>query len=130
MSYAGMTLEILDLVVFDKKLPIEFRERYEKLFKLDVKKHIDAIADKYIIPNVTSDQAIMFLPAEALFSEINAYHNDLVEYAHRRSVWITSPTTLISTFTTIQVLIKNIERDKYAKVVHDELTKLGIEFQR
>ena len=38
--------------------------------------------------------------------------------------------TLISTFTTIQVLLKNMERDKYAKVVHDELTKLGVEFQR
>ncbi len=51
---------------------------------MDVKRHIDAIASKYIIPGVTSDQAIMFLPAEALFAEINAYHTDLVEYAHRK----------------------------------------------
>ena len=122
-------LENYQLMVDRNKTRLE-RQTYEKQFKLDVKKHIDAISNKYIIPGVTSNQAIMFLPAEAIFAEINAYHNDLVEYAYKNNVWITSPTTLISTFTTIQVLLKNMERDKYAKVVHDELTKLGIEFQR
>ncbi len=122
-------LENYQLMV-DKNIRQSERLNYEKQFKIDVKKHIDAISTKYIIPGVTSNQAIMFLPAEAIFAEINAYHNDLVEYAYKKNVWITSPTTLISTFTTIQVLLKNMERDKYAKVVHEELTKLGIEFQR
>ena len=114
----------------DKNLPQVDRNIAEKEFKIDVKKHIDAIASKYIIPGVTSDQAIMFLPAEALFAEINAYHTDLIEYAHKRRVWICSPTTLISTFTIIEVLLKNMERDKYASIIHDELNKLGIEFGR
>ena len=137
------TPEPLGTVAIDSKFPLENyrlmvdktissteRSTYEKQFKIDVKKHIDAISSKYIIPGVTSNQAIMFLPAEAIFAEINAYHNDLVEYAYKRNVWLTSPTTLISSLTTIQVLLKNMERDKYAKVVHDELTKLGIEFSR
>ena len=114
----------------DKNLPQVDRNIAEKEFKVDVKKHIDAIASKYIIPGVTSDQAIMFLPAEALFAEINAYHTDLIEYAHKRRVWICSPTTLISTFTIIEVLLKNMERDKYAKVIHEELNKLSVEFGR
>lgn len=137
------TPEPLGTVAIDSKFPLENyrlmvdktksatdRALYEKQFKIDVKKHIDAISSKYIIPGVTSNQAIMFLPAEAIFAEINAYHNDLVEYAYKRNVWLTSPTTLISSLTTIQVLLKNMERDKYAKVVHEELTKLGIEFSR
>jgi len=122
-------LENYQLMV-DKNNSVAARQTYEKQFKIDVKKHIDAISQKYIIPGITSNQAIMFLPAEAIFAEINAYHNDLVEYAYKKNVWITSPTTLISTFTTIQVILKNMERDKYAKVVHEELTKLGIEFSR
>ena len=135
--------EPLGTVAIDSKFPLENyqimvdrnksqveRTTAEKQFKMDVKKHIDAISDKYIIPGVTSNQAIMFLPAEAIFSEINAYHSDLVEYAYKRHVWITSPTTLISTFTVIQVLLKNIERDKYTSIIHDELNKLGIEFSR
>ena len=117
-------------MMVDKKLPQEIRERYEKQFKSDVKKHIDAISNKYIIEGVTSDQAIMFLPAEAIFAEINAYHQDIIEYAYRKKVWITSPTTLISTLTVIQMIIKNIERDKYTSVIHEELNKLGVEFSR
>ena len=117
-------------MMVDKKLPQEIRERYEKQFKSDVKKHIDAISSKYIIEGVTSDQAIMFLPAEAIFAEINAYHQDIIEYAYRKKVWITSPTTLISTLTVIQMIIKNIERDKYTSVIHEELNKLGVEFSR
>lgn len=117
-------------MMVDKKLPVDVRERYEKQFKIDVKKHIDAISDKYIIPDVTADQAIMFLPAEAIFAELNAYHNDLIEYAYKKRVWITSPTTLMSTLTVIQMIIKNIERDKYTSIIHDELNKLGVEFSR
>ena len=117
-------------MMVDKKLPQEIRERYEKQFKSDVKKHIDAISTKYIIEGVTSDQAIMFLPAEAIFAEINAYHPDIIEYAYKKKIWITSPTTLISTLTVIQMIIKNIERDKYTSVIHEELNKLGIEFSR
>lgn len=114
----------------DKKRSINEREQYEKMFKLDMKKHIDAISSKYIINGVTSDQAIMFLPAEAIFAELNAYHNDVLEYANKKRVWITSPTTLMSTLTTIQVIIKNLERDKYATVIHQELKLLDEDFRR
>ena len=117
-------------LMIDKKAGIVERQNAEKNFKSDVKKHIDAIASKYIIKGVTSNQAIMFLPAEAIFAEINAYHQDIIEYAYRKKVWITSPTTLISTLTVIQMIIKNIERDKYTSVIHEELNKLGVEFSR
>ena len=117
-------------IMVDKKIGQKDREAAAKLFKNDVKKHIDAISSKYIIEGVTSNQAIMFLPAEAIFAELNAYHNDIIEYAYKKRVWITSPTTLMSTLTTIQVIIKNIERDKYAKVIGEELNKLSIEFSR
>ncbi len=114
----------------DKKLSPELRENYEKMFRQDMKKHIDAIASKYIIPGETTDQAILFLPAEAIFAEVNAYHPDIINYAYRKKVWITSPTTLISTLTVIEMIIKNMERDKYTSIIHEELNKLGLEFAR
>lgn len=117
-------------IMVDKRNDITIRSQAEKLFKLDMKKHIDAISEKYIIPNVTTDQAIMFLPAEALFAEVNAYHQDIIDYAYKKKVWITSPTTLISTLTTLQILMKNIERDKYTKIIHQELRLLDEEFKR
>ena len=114
----------------DKSLSKEERDTATKLFKADVKKHIDAIRTKYIVPGVTSGEAIMFLPAEAIFAEINAYHPDLVKYSYQSKVWICSPTTLMSTLTIISMILKNMERDKYAKVIHTELNKLGVEFER
>jgi len=117
-------------IMVDKNNSNEMRDEAEKLFKIDMKKHIDAISSKYIIPGITSDQAILFLPAEAIFAEINAYHTEILEYAYKKRIWITSPTTLISTLTTIQIIIKNIERDKFAKVIHNELRLLDEEFKR
>lgn len=133
----------LGTIGIDSKFPLEHyevmtdrerskaeRETAEKMFKLDVKKHIDAISSKYIIDGVTSPQAIMFLPAEAIFAEVNAHHPDILNYAYKKHVWITSPTTLMSTLTIISMIIKDMERDKYAKVIHEELSKLGVEFGR
>ena len=117
-------------IMVDKKRSDTDRNIAFKQFKLDVKKHIDDISYKYIIDKVTSDQAMMFIPAEAIFAEINAYHPDLVEYAYKKRVWLTSPTTLISTLTMIMMIIQNIERDKYTNIIHEELNKLGIEFTR
>ena len=135
--------EPLGTIVIDSKFPLEnYRKMvdknidkanrliYEKMFKQDVKKHIDAISSKYIIPGTTSEQAIMFLPAEAIFAEINAYHSDLIDYSYLKKVWIVSPTTLISTLTVIEMIIRNIERDKYTEIIHNELNKLGKEFER
>ena len=114
----------------DKSLSSEERTAATKLFKSDVKKHIDAISSKYIIAGETADEAIMFLPAEAIFAEINAYHPELLRYSYEKKVWITSPTTLMSTLTIIQVILKNMERDKYAKIIHIELNKLSKEFEK
>lgn len=133
----------LGTVVIDSKFPLENYERmidknisktereiYEKKFKIDVKKHIDDIKDKYIIEGVTSNQAFMFIPAEAVFAELNAYHRDIIEYAYKNRVWITSPTTLMSMLTVVQTVIKNMERDKYAVIIQKELSALSVEFSR
>lgn len=114
--------------MLDRNLSKTERDDATKLFKSDVKKHIDAIATKYISPDETASEAIMFLPAEAIFAEINAYHEDLLQYAYNKKVWVASPTTLMSTLTIIEVILKNMERDKYAKIIHEELNRLSKDF--
>lgn len=116
--------------MYDIELTAIERENARKEFSINLKKHIDDISSKYIIPGETSEQAVLFLPAEAVFAEINAYHTDIIEYAYRKNVRITSPTTLMSVLTTLQVIMTNIERDKYAHVIQEELMKLNKEFDR
>ena len=134
--------EPVGMLCIDSKFPLENyqrmidlnnseseRKKYARDFKINVKMHIKDIASKYIIQGQTSDQAIMFIPAEAIFAEINAYHQDLLDYAGENRVWITSPTTLMSVLSTVQVVLRNIEREKYAGIIHEELNKLGKEFK-
>ena len=116
--------------LYEKDVTEDKRIAYRKEFVSDMKKHIDAISEKYIIKNETSDQAILFLPAEAIFAEINAYHTDIIDYSYKKNVRIASPTTLISVLTMIQMVMKNIERDKYAHVIQEELGKLQQDFDR
>lgn len=116
--------------MMDRKLGEQDRNVAEKEFKKDVKNHVNAIKDKYITPLETSDQAIMFIPAEAIFAELTSYHEDVMEYAQKNQIWIVSPTTLLSTLTMIQTIVKNMERDTQTSIILDELRSLGEEFKR
>lgn len=131
------------LVAVDSKFPLENyhrmfcpdlteaeRKEAQRLFKADVKKHVDDISEKYIIPNHTSDGAVMFIPAEAVFAEIHAYHSDIVDYAIKRRVWIVSPTTMMAVLNTARAVIKDVETRRQVHIIKDELSKLGKEFAR
>ena len=100
-----------------------------KLFKQDIKKHIDAISNKYIIEGETSNQAIMFVPSEAVFAEINAYYDELADYANKKRVLITSPTTLMALLKVIMVVHKDNELNKNTKLLFKELEILGKDFK-
>src|SRR5690606_20566544 len=82
------------------------------------------------VPGETSDGAIMFVPAEAVFAEIHARHRDLVEYAQARRVWITSPTTLMAVLNTARAVLRDVETRRQVHIIKDELGKLGREFAR
>jgi DNA recombination protein RmuC len=99
-------------------------------FKLDIKKHIEDIAHKYLIRNETSDGAVMFVPAEAVFAEIHAYHADLVEYAMQHHVWIVSPTTLMAVLNTARAVMKDVQMREQVHIIQRELGKLGVDFKR
>lgn len=130
------------MVAVDSKFPLENYHRMfgaetpaerlvaEKQFKADIKKHVDDIANKYIIADVTSDGAVMFIPAEAVFAEIHAHHPEVVDYAMQRRVWIVSPTTLMAVLNTARAVMKDVETRKQVHIIKDELGKLGKEFGR
>ena len=129
------------MVAVDSKFPLEnYHRMFEgsdaervqaaRQFKADVKKHVDDIAGKYIIPEVTSDGAVMFVPAEAVFAEIHAHHPDVVDYAMQRRVWVVSPTTLMAVLNTARAVMKDVETRKQVHIIKDELGKLGKDFGR
>jgi DNA recombination protein RmuC len=116
--------------MFDTSLSEAMQAQAEKQFKADVKKHVDDIAAKYIIPNVTSDGAVMFIPAEAVFAEIHAYHPEVIDYAMNKRVWVVSPTTLMAVLNTARAVLKDVEMRKQVHIIKDELGKLSKDFER
>ncbi|AAZ96723.1 conserved hypothetical protein [Thiobacillus denitrificans ATCC 25259] len=116
--------------MFDDALPAAEREAARRQFKMDVRKHVDDIGTKYVVAGETSDGAVMFLPAEAVFAEIHAYHPDLVEHAQKKRVWLTSPTTLMAVLNTARAVIRDSETRRMAHVIKDELAKLAKDFAR
>jgi DNA recombination protein RmuC len=130
-------------VALDAKFPLENYQRMfstdlaeldrtqaHRQFRADVKKHVDDISAKYIVKGETSDWAVMFLPAEAIFAEIHAYHPEVVDYAMTRRVYIVSPTTLMAVLNTARAVLKDVETRTQVHIIKDELSKLGKEFGR
>ncbi len=106
------------------------RARAARQFRLDIRKHIRDISEKYLVPGETADGAVMFLPAEAVFAEIHAHFPDLVEEAQRARVWLVSPTTLMAVLTTARAVLKDEATRRQVHIIQDHLRKLSEDFGR
>ena len=126
-------------MIIDSKFPLESYNRilsdkdnmgYKKQFELDVRKHIDAIAEKYIIPGVTAESAMMFIASESIFEELHSEFPDTIEYAARKKVFIVSPATLWATLNTIRAVLSDIKIKRVASKIKRELDLLLTDLSR
>jgi DNA recombination protein RmuC len=130
-------------VVIDAKFPLESYQRMlddqlaegervqaQRQFRSDIKKHMEDIASRYIIPGETSDGAVMFIPAEAVFAEIHAHFPDLVEEAFRKRVWLVSPTTMMAILTTARAVLKDAATREQVHIIQEHLRALSKDFGR
>lgn len=111
----------------------EQREKLEKSFKIDIKNRIDETA-KYIRPEEeTTDFAIMFIPAEGIFSNLLVYKvgtiklntQDLHEYALSKKVMIASPNSFFAYLQTILHGLKSLKMEENVKEIIKKIGLLG-----
>ena len=126
-------------MVIDSKFPLESYNRilsdknnvaFKKQFELDVRKHIDAIAEKYIISGMTAESAMMFIASESIFEEIHSEFPDTIEYAARKKVFLVSPSTLWATLNTIRAVLSDIKIKRVAGKIKRELDLLLADLSR
>jgi DNA recombination protein RmuC len=130
-------------VVIDAKFPLETYQRLintdavsverkslQQQFKQDIQKHIKDIAERYIIPNETTDGAMMFIPAESIFAEIHANYPELISLSQRMKVWLVSPSTLMAVLTTAKAVLKDDATRKQVHIIQKHLHALADDFQR
>lgn len=125
-------------MIIDSKFPLESYNRMtaqnddgaRKQFELDVRKHIDAIAEKYIIPGKTAESAMMFIASESIFETLHREFPGAVDYAARRKVFIVSPSTLWATLNTIRAVLSDIKIKRVADKIKRELDLLLSDLSR
>lgn len=132
------------LVPIDSKFPLDNfelmvaaedeaqRQLHEKAFGRDVKKHIDDIAGKYILPaEGTYDFALMYLPAEAIYYElVSGKTGQLLSYAHERRVFPVSATTFTAYLQVIVMGLKGLQIEQTAHEVMSYCAALQKDFGR
>ncbi len=126
-------------MIIDSKFPLESYNRIlqdkndagaRKQFELDVRKHIDAIAEKYIIPGITAESAMMFIASESIFMELHTQFPNTIEYAAHKKVFIVSPSTLWATLNTIRAVLSDIKIKRVAGKIKKELDMLLTDLSR
>ncbi len=134
------------MVPVDSKFPLEnFRKMVEmkgeqevrtatRLFKSDVKKHVDAIAQKYILPDEgTFDFALMYVPAENIYYETiikeESFEEDssIYSYASSKHVVPVSPNTFYAHLRVIALGLKGLQIERSAKEIYQHLRRLESE---
>lgn len=118
-------------MIIDSKFPLESYNRImggddgaKKQFEIDVRKHIDAIAEKYIIPGKTAESAMMFIASESIFETLHRDYPGTIDYAARKKVFIVSPSTLWATLNTIRAVLSDIKIKRVAGKIKKELDML------
>jgi DNA recombination protein RmuC len=133
------------MVPIDAKFPLEnFRrlaeseddaEKHRKQFLRDVKKHIDAIATKYIRPDEgTFDFALMYIPAENVYYEViirDENENDdksVFHHALAKKVIPVSPASFYAYLQTVLLGLKGLQVEQNARGIMDHLSRLRRDF--
>ncbi len=116
--------------ITDINLPETERTEAVKQFRQDIRRHIQDVAGKYIISGETSDGAMLFIPAEAVFAEIHAHYYDVVEEAQKLRVWLVSPTTMMAILTTARAVLKDAATREQVHIIQKYLAELAKDFTR
>jgi DNA recombination protein RmuC len=154
LQYTFRSGAIVDAVIFlgdalicvDAKFPLENFKRFtetqneeskkaKKAFIQDVKKHIDSIASKYILPEEgTFDFSLMYIPAENIYYETiikdEQQSESLAAYALRQRVVPVSPNSFYAYLQAIVRGLKGLRIEKSAQIILDSLGQLETDFKK
>jgi len=124
------------LLAVDAKFPLEAfsllraarddetRKRAQAQVRADIGKHVKDIAERYLIPGETQDVALMFVPSEAIYSDLVEAFDDLVQRAHRARVVIVSPTLMMMAISVTQAILRDARMRDEAQAIQAEVGNL------
>jgi DNA recombination protein RmuC len=123
-------------LVVDAKFPLEcftlFRDaqsdearaKAAQRVRGDIGVHVKGLSEKYLIPGETQDLALMFVPAESIYAELQEHFDDVVQKAHRARIVVVSPSLLALAIQVLQALVRDGRIREEARVIQAEVGKL------
>ena len=128
-------------VAVDSKFPLESWLRAQhadeqdqpahwKQLEGDVKKQINSIAEKYLIPGETADIALMFVPSDAIFSDLHRDMTSVAEYARSKRVFLVSPNTLMVVLYSVRALLRDVRFQEETAKIRREVGLISKDCQR
>ena len=124
------------LLAVDAKFPLEgfsalrgaegddARKAAQTRVRADIGKHVKDIAERYLLPGETQDIALMFVPSEAIYSDLVEHFDDVVQKAHRARVVIVSPTLMMMAINVAQAILRDARMQDEAQAIQAEVGKL------
>jgi DNA recombination protein RmuC len=108
----------------------EDKEIFEKVFQKDVRKHIETISKKYILPaEGTMDFALMYIPSESVYYEI-VNQVDILDFARRLRVYMVSPSTLYAHLQTILLSFEGKKIESKSKEMFALIRNIKIDYEK
>ena len=95
-----------------------------RAFTAAMQVHLKDIQTKYIVQGETADCALLFLPSEAIYYEIQSSFPNIVEESRKRRVFIVSPDTLWFVLNTLNAVLRDVRMRTQAHVIQREVGHL------
>ena len=129
-------------LAIDSKFPLESwrrmdgaenefdRKAAERDFIRDIKAHVKAISEKYLIRGETHDIALLFLPSEAIYLDLHTHFQQLIDESFQKRVMIVSPTSFMATLHTIRAVMRDAQMREQAHVIQREVGEIAKDVDR
>ncbi|MGJ5208073.1 DNA recombination protein RmuC [Bradyrhizobium sp. HKCCYLR20261] len=98
--------------------------------RTDVLRHVNDIAEKYLVVGETQDTALMFVPSESVYAEIHDGFDDIIQKAYRARVVLVSPSLLMLAIQVMQQIMKDARIRDAADQIRNEVIHLGDDLSR
>ncbi|MDF2119343.1 DNA recombination protein RmuC [Roseiarcaceae bacterium H3SJ34-1] len=123
-------------IVVDAKFPLEAftalkdaendaeREVARRRVRADLGKHVKDISEKYLLAGETQDLAMLFVPAESIYGDLNEHFDDVMQKASRARVIIVSPSLLMMAIQVMQTMVRDRRMQEQTHLIQREVRTL------
>ncbi len=92
--------------------------------RADVGRHIRDIESKYLLAGETQDIALLFVPSEAIYADLQEHFEDLAQKSANARVIIVSPSLLMMAIQVMQAIVRDVRMREQAHMIQAEVRRL------